>query len=62
MANKGSPSPKFDSLEVSYKRVRATDIPVSIWIPKSLGKGEKCAVAVRWHGGGLVTGSRLTDE
>lgn len=55
-------SSNFDSIEADYKTVRGTGIPVSVWVPKSLDKGAKCAVAVRWHGGGLVTGSRLTQD
>lgn len=61
MADQSSPPPNFGTAEVNYKTIRDTGIPVSIWFPKLGAKQQKCPIIVRWHGGGLVTGSRLAE-
>ncbi|KAK3623898.1 hypothetical protein LTR56_021354 [Elasticomyces elasticus] len=63
-----TPSSVFDRFEiknVTYKTVGDTPIEASIMIPKALLKsqtGKPTPVAIRWHGGFLVTGHRLLAD
>lgn len=36
-------------------------IEISIFVPKSAGKGQKLPVLVRWHGGALINGGRVYE-
>jgi hypothetical protein len=36
-------------------------IGVSVFVPKSAGKGQTLPVLVRWHGGALINGGRVYE-
>ncbi|KAF2090553.1 alpha/beta-hydrolase [Saccharata proteae CBS 121410] len=51
----------FDIHDATYKRVNDQPIDLSILVPKQIQPGPR-PVLVKFHGGGLVTGSRLYKD
>ncbi|KAI4727175.1 alpha/beta-hydrolase [Aureobasidium sp. EXF-10728] len=50
----------FDREDTTYTS-DGLSIGVSIFVPKSAGKGQKLPVLVRWHGGALINGGRVYE-
>jgi cephalosporin-C deacetylase-like acetyl esterase len=54
---------RFDSFnlyQTSYKKIGHHEIQVIILVPKDIASGKR-PVFVRWHGGGLVSTTLLTQ-
>ncbi len=51
---------RFNVTDATYKTVEDQNIDLTILTPKDLPQGKKHAVMLRFHGGYLVTGARLT--
>ncbi|EMD63951.1 hypothetical protein GGP41_002725 [Bipolaris sorokiniana] len=61
MSLRTTPETRFDSLNVyttSYKKIGDHEIEVNVLVPKGISPG-KHPLMVKWHGGGLTTGTAL---
>ncbi|KAI5245410.1 alpha/beta-hydrolase [Aureobasidium subglaciale] len=50
----------FDRQDTTYGS-DGLSIGISVFVPKSIGKGQNLPVHVRWHGGALINGGRVYE-